>query len=331
MFFYEGQSCPVCGKHFAESDDVVACPQCGCPHHRDCWKQEGHCHFSADHGTEHQWAQGKSEFAKESEPATTVRCPNCGGDNPKFAEFCGHCGHELDRTDWSSSTESSASSAQQYTPPTGSAYTPPFGAPFQQPFQVPLQDPYGGVPRTEQIDGVTVDEIAELVGPNSAYYLPRFMQMSRNNSKISWNGAGFLIPYNWLLYRKNLLWGSVVFALWALMDLFSQFAVAALPTDMTYQALLNAMLTDGTYRLLMYVLVIVSIVDILLRLAIGLFGNYLYMRLILKKARKLRENPQPRYNRNFILSGGVSFALAAAPYVIIMVFAYAILLFMPIQ
>ena len=31
MFFYEGQSCPVCGKAFAEKDDIVSCPECGAP------------------------------------------------------------------------------------------------------------------------------------------------------------------------------------------------------------------------------------------------------------------------------------------------------------
>ena len=31
MFFYEGQSCPVCGQPFQETDDIVACPQCGAP------------------------------------------------------------------------------------------------------------------------------------------------------------------------------------------------------------------------------------------------------------------------------------------------------------
>ena len=31
MFFYEGYICPVCGKKFQESDDIVACPECGAP------------------------------------------------------------------------------------------------------------------------------------------------------------------------------------------------------------------------------------------------------------------------------------------------------------
>ena len=69
MFFYEGYTCPVCGEKFKESDDIVACPECGAPHHRDCWKKEGHCHFVADHGTDRQWVRpqaGDSANSAES-------------------------------------------------------------------------------------------------------------------------------------------------------------------------------------------------------------------------------------------------------------------------
>lgn len=48
-------ACPVCGQKFHASDDVVVCPQCGAPHHRTCWKEEGRCHFQSAHGTPSQW------------------------------------------------------------------------------------------------------------------------------------------------------------------------------------------------------------------------------------------------------------------------------------
>ena len=35
--------CPVCNRKFEEGDDVVYCPECGTPHHRDCYKAVGHC------------------------------------------------------------------------------------------------------------------------------------------------------------------------------------------------------------------------------------------------------------------------------------------------
>lgn len=108
MFFYEGQSCPVCGQPFQETDDIVACPQCGAPHHRECWKKEGHCHFAAAHGTSEQWKRPERQPGSSEAPASPPAgspgktCPHCGKDNPEYAEFCSRCGRELPASDWSS-------------------------------------------------------------------------------------------------------------------------------------------------------------------------------------------------------------------------------------
>ena len=34
-------TCPVCQKRFVLGDDVVVCPECGAPHHRECFEQNG--------------------------------------------------------------------------------------------------------------------------------------------------------------------------------------------------------------------------------------------------------------------------------------------------
>lgn len=39
----KNKSCPVCKNEFTENDDVVYCPECGTPHHRECWNLIGHC------------------------------------------------------------------------------------------------------------------------------------------------------------------------------------------------------------------------------------------------------------------------------------------------
>ncbi len=44
--------CPVCNKNFTENDDVVVCPECGTPHHRECYKITGKCFNENSHGTE---------------------------------------------------------------------------------------------------------------------------------------------------------------------------------------------------------------------------------------------------------------------------------------
>lgn len=45
-------NCPVCNKNFVENDDVVVCPECGTPHHRECYKTTGKCFNENLHGTD---------------------------------------------------------------------------------------------------------------------------------------------------------------------------------------------------------------------------------------------------------------------------------------
>ena len=46
---YIGEKCPVCGKNFHADDDVVVCPICGTPHHRECYENLGHCFNEEKH------------------------------------------------------------------------------------------------------------------------------------------------------------------------------------------------------------------------------------------------------------------------------------------
>ena len=45
---YTGIKCPVCEKTFTKQDDVVVCPECGAPYHRECYQKEGHCIFEEE-------------------------------------------------------------------------------------------------------------------------------------------------------------------------------------------------------------------------------------------------------------------------------------------
>ena len=51
----EGQKCPVCHAYLFDDDDVVFCPICGAPHHRDCYNAIGHCALEDKHGTDEQY------------------------------------------------------------------------------------------------------------------------------------------------------------------------------------------------------------------------------------------------------------------------------------
>ncbi len=48
---YTNYKCPVCQNVFNEDDDVVVCAECGTPHHRECYIQNGKCFNEVKHGT----------------------------------------------------------------------------------------------------------------------------------------------------------------------------------------------------------------------------------------------------------------------------------------
>lgn len=48
---YSNYKCPVCSNQFTEDDDVVVCPDCGTPHHRECYINNGKCFNQDKHDT----------------------------------------------------------------------------------------------------------------------------------------------------------------------------------------------------------------------------------------------------------------------------------------
>ena len=48
---YKNYKCPICNNQFTEEDDVVVCPECGTPHHRECYTENGKCANWDKHGT----------------------------------------------------------------------------------------------------------------------------------------------------------------------------------------------------------------------------------------------------------------------------------------
>lgn len=65
-FRFTNEKCPVCGENFAAEDDIVVCPLCGAPHHRDCYKKNGECAHSDRHNEGFVW---QPENTPEQQPA----------------------------------------------------------------------------------------------------------------------------------------------------------------------------------------------------------------------------------------------------------------------
>ena len=154
MSKYTGIHCPVCEKPFSDTDDIVVCPECGAPHHRECYLNEGHCHFESEHGTRESW--------KRPDEATInghvgIKCPKCSSPNPPSSLFCEVCGARLNN--------SIEEKQEQNTEPN-------FGPPPISPN--PYTTLFGGIDPQEEIAGITAKDWAMFIGNRSYYFLPRF-------------------------------------------------------------------------------------------------------------------------------------------------------------
>ena len=83
MADYKGNTCPVCKQKFKEADDIVVCPDCGTPYHRECWKKVGVCVHQADHAAGFEWTPDNVI----SDRPDDIVCPNCGNHQPIGAYY----------------------------------------------------------------------------------------------------------------------------------------------------------------------------------------------------------------------------------------------------
>lgn len=76
-----GKKCACCGAYLFDEDDVVFCPVCGAPHHRDCYNSKGHCAFESLHGTDRQYDKVQKETAEKEQPNTQSAEQNTNNAN----------------------------------------------------------------------------------------------------------------------------------------------------------------------------------------------------------------------------------------------------------
>ncbi len=87
---YYGCPCEGCGKPLTLQDDIVVCPDCGAPYHRDCYEKLGRCIHAPAHAAGYEW---KFPY-QESELCT---CPACGERTLRSESVCRCCGAALPR------------------------------------------------------------------------------------------------------------------------------------------------------------------------------------------------------------------------------------------
>lgn len=228
---YVDVECQVCKNKFNETDDVVVCPRCGTPHHRECWNLNNSCINTSlhDEGFFWQFPSTSKKVVPSAISQNTMNCKNCGKENPVGEPVCISCGERLYFSDSRIENQEKGQSESINNNPydvNDSHYENPY---TQRNTSQESNNYNDNTNENVLIDGIPAEEIAEYVQANSHKYIPKFLQIERDpNRKISWNWAIFFIPllyfifsYSisfiftavWFFYRKMYKIGFIVIAL----------------------------------------------------------------------------------------------------------------------
>lgn len=311
---YIGNKCPVCQKYFHADEDIVVCPDCGTPHHRECYEQLGHCFNAELHEQGYDYNQDNP-----SDDEQNNRCKKCGNENEPDAFFCNKCGAPLG---------SGAQNASQQK--TENADQAPFGAGAGAgAYGMPFMDPLGGVPGdTDFGDGISAGETAKYVKQNTPYFIRVFSNI-KNFNKSKFNFAAALFRGGYMLYRKMYLPGAIITAIQLAMTIastyFSVFGYKYISEEFSTlynQAIRNYNISDmmnalshanSTDLLFVYIPLIILVVNLVMMIVIGIIFNKMYMNhckkqivLIKEKAKESGENPETVLQTK----GGVNLGLA---------------------
>ena len=303
MLFYEGLSCPVCKKALIDQEDLVVCPKCGLPHHRDCWSSIGHCAAQEQHDTPEQWSRDKARsnsikghVPPNGDPSNSQICPHCYTRNSDYADFCAHCGHAL-RT-----PEPQNNVSQQ--PPTVGEYTPFRSASY-------FNENYSS---SDRIGDFSAADYAAITGNASRYYIPRFRQ-SEQTGRGGWNWSAFLLGPYWLLFRKQFATGIPLFVMQTVLSLVTMVLYAPVYEASTEQAMYAAV-EQIMMEPFFAPVVVLTILLTVIRVLLGVRGNDLYKLHCERKIRSARNKTPDLSAAELSSVGGTSVVVAILFYVL---------------
>ena len=287
----EGVSCVRCHAYLFPEDDIVYCPVCGAPHHRECYNQLGHCALEEFHGTDRQYDKVKAREAEQS----AAEMPNTG-ENAEGLITCQMCHEKYDF-------------ALNACPKCGAPNIAKAGGSFVN------FDFLGGVPADYDIgDGITADEAKRFVAANTPRYIPKFAVLNAKN-KLSWNWLAFLFPCGWMLSRKMYKNGVVAGLLTVISSLFYLPFMNAINNLGTTPGETQAQIMQSIYEHLpkMGAAVIAAllagfVLNIAVRILSALFGDYLYKQYAISSIKTIRAESEDM-DYDYRKKGGVNIFL----------------------
>ncbi len=274
MSNYTNKVCPFCKTEFAETDDVVVCSVCDMPHHKDCWVENQGCTTFGCTGTIKTADNSPSPIITNetgynnapAQPTNNIFCTKCGAPNASTYSFCSKCGNKLTPIE---QPVTPYVQAQPVIINKGTTF-PYQGNNTAGNINTTYTNPQPQQATINSHNEAIDPDIVQLIGDKSQYYIPAYQKIKTQNNKISWNWASFIFGPSWFMYRKMYIYAA---AIWGV----------------------NLLITLALGSSASFISLIISV-------ASGLLGNYLYSLHLDKHAAQMKnldENGKSQYaNKN---------------------------------
>lgn len=194
---YKKYKCPVCNKQFKDGDDIVVCPECGTPHHRECYKQTGHCVNQGLHKSGYSFIDSEKEKLKVEEQKETAKSFE--------GEYSGDYYYSPD-DDFVAQAKKEVQEKKQASTDNDNTDGGFFSIPTIQ-----VDESFYKMRGT--IDGLSISDIAATVRTNVSRFIQIFKKQSKTKKKAGWNWAAFFFGSFYLLFRKMYKQGVAFFCL----------------------------------------------------------------------------------------------------------------------
>lgn len=187
---YQYDKCPVCSSLFKEGDDIVTCPHCGTPHHRNCYAEKGRCANAAlhNHGFIYKRKSAEDIYENSGENAVMDEDNKNQDEIPSALSAANHLNSEIPGEEKTNVIDSSL---------------------LQQLRQNFSRDSAFVYKKDEKLDDVYLSDVITAVGVNFPKFVPKF----RKNRTISWNWSAFFFGPYYLFFRKMYKQGAAFLAL----------------------------------------------------------------------------------------------------------------------
>lgn len=328
MANYIGSKCMICEELFKEDDDIVVCPDCGTPYHRECWKKEDKCINEKLHESGMSWIPEEQKCPHTENDGEPIRCIRCGSENDSSKLFCGECGMPLsqgrnDERPFNGGVQGGEFNNSQNGGTNG--FNPYYGQFGQQQFnnqaqkeQNPYrQNPFGmnvqqiRLTEDSDIDGIKLGDLIEYEGRKSRMIVANFIKFAKTGMKTSFNFPALFMPELYFFYRKMnkkgvfFLIAAFILSIPSLLYYGQEgtMGMVLFDTSINFESTAVIALTNFT-----------ALISTVLNVVAGLYANYWYYQQARQEITKLRQTDmdaalsEEEIKQKLHKSGGTSWA-----------------------